>query len=303
MTLRGPCALACAGAAGLLVVLGGCAGDTAPNSGPDSNVQREGQALFGSGSGDASGSRTTPRTTPRGTLDRWTIMLVRLPEGTAPDQSRVVLQRTMDAGAPEARVEQRGQGLFICTGSYDDPGSPAAQAELKRVRQAEYQGQRVFAQALLLPPETDPGATAVDPRLASYDLKGVRATRGPGALYTLQVGVYGLPPTERRRPTASELAQFRKAAEQAAVRLRADGEEAFFHHGANSSSVTVGVFGKGDHDPVDSPGVESATLRDTRKRHPYNLFNGAALRETVTTAQGPRARLQPSMLVGIPEAP
>ena len=283
--------LASAMAATLVALPAGCSSQ----SGPSDTMATEGQALFGAGLGPSG-----PAASAQGTLSKWTIVLATFDLRVPDDQVAAMHQRVRDSGLPEARIERRGGARLICVGAFDDPTSKAAQSEFRRVRELEHAGTRPFALAIMQPPEVDAGVPETAGRLAAYDLRNVRAQRGPDALYTLQVGVYGLPPTERRLPTPAELAQFRKAAEEAAVRLRAEGDEAYFHHGARSSSVTVGVFGKNDHDPVNMPGIESELLRAARAKFPHNLFNGAALRERIDTAQGPRSRLQPTRLVALP---
>ena len=103
-----------------------------------------------------------------------------------------------------------------------------------------------------------------------------------------------------RAPSAQDLSQFRAAAEQAVARLRADGEQAFYHHGPSASTITVGVFGESDHDPAG--GFDSHRPTEARERHPHNLVNGQGFHETLRTDSGQAVRrLQRSQLVAIPE--
>jgi hypothetical protein len=62
--------------------------------------------------------------------------------------------------------------------------------------------------------------------------------------------------------------------------------------------VTVGVFGTSDFDPMSNPGFESMRLKEARRRHPLNLYNGAGYSYR---APGMReSKLLPSGLVAIP---
>jgi len=196
-------------------------------------------------------------------------------------------------GLPRATLRPRSGGWVIVYGSYEDPASAEAQRDLERVRSVEVNGSRPFAASVLMPPDV----AATRGSLARYDLRRARAAYGPEALYTLQVGVYG---KLDGMASPSEREGFRRAAEQAVADLRREGELAFFYHAPNRSMVTVGVFSEDDHDA--ELGLDSARLRGVRERFPHNLFNGKGIRESARTRDGGKAqRLQPSVLVGIPE--
>src|SRR5262249_24035027 len=98
-------------------------------------------------------------------------------------------------------------------------------------------------------------------------------------------------------PTQADLTEARKAAEQAAARFRQEGEQAFYYHGPRMSMVTIGAFNIEDFDP-QTPSYQSTRLLEVRKRHPYNLYNGAGIK-VINKANG-RSELQPSSLVEIP---
>ncbi len=223
----------------------------------------------------------------------WSVLVAMVPSGRASDAD-AMLGTVRSAGLGGAFVSERSGRPAIAFGSYDDPASEEAQAGLARVRGVEVEGMRPFATAVLMPP---PAARSTG-EAASYDLRGVKARLGDSAVYTLQVGVYGR--ADYQRPTEPELGLFREQAEIAVSKLRGEGERAFFYHGPNSSSVTVGVFSEDDHDGSTMPAVESPGLRALRKRFPHNLLNGEGLMETVKTDRGPIKRLQPSRLVAIP---
>lgn len=224
----------------------------------------------------------------------WSVLVAMVPSGRADDADRM-LGTVRAAGLAGAVVSERDGRPVVVYGSYDDPGSEEAQAGLAEVRGVEVAGMRPFATAVLLPPPAMKAATGPD----SYDLRGVKAKLGDKAVYTLQVGVYGRPDFER--PTDEELKLFREQAELAVQQLRGDGEQAFYYHGPNTSSVTIGVFSEDDYDATTMPAVETPALRALRKRFPNNLLNGEGLMETVKTDRGPVKRLQASRLVAIPK--
>jgi hypothetical protein len=254
----------------LVALLGACRAD-AP---PPANLAEQGRGIFGSGVGEVD---TDPR---------WSIVLVTIAGDTRVADAQAALDWARSRGGlREAELSDRGKAIAVVCGRYESIDSPKARRDLERIRAIEVDGTRPFSRAGFLPPST----VALRGH-SEYDLGTAKARYGEWALYTLQVGVYS---REDRAPTAGELAEIRRTAEEAAHRLRSEGELAFYWHGPNRSMVTVGIFGSEDFDPHGRPGYESAVLREARERHPYNLLNGRAYRV--------RGRLQPSGLVMIPE--
>jgi hypothetical protein len=194
-------------------------------------------------------------------------------------------------GLPQAYMERRGKSMVVAYGRYPGPNDKQAQEDLKRIQSLTIDGSAPFAGALLSPPPYDshPGS------IPEYDLSTLKQRRGKDALYTLQVAAYTR--MDGKPPSQQDLADFRTAAEKAAVELRREGEEAFYHHGPRMSVVTVGVFGDKDLDPVH-PGKESMTVTTVRKRHPLNLVNGEGVK--VKLRGQPEAKLQPSFIIAIP---
>ncbi len=225
----------------------------------------------------------------------WSILVSRVPEGGAAGAATRLDRVRTAGGLPEATLQRRGGGLVIAVGAYDSPIDPRAKAELGRVRAIEVNGSRPYAGAFFAPP-SGAGAGGANPE---WDLRNVRGRTGSAAEYTLQIGVYAR--VGSGMPGPDEVRQFRAAAEQAVASLRAEGEQAFYFHGATSSTVTVGVFAERDHDASVTPPIESRRLREARERHPNNLVNGAGFRETLRTDSGQAfRRLQRSQLVQIP---
>jgi hypothetical protein len=206
-----------------------------------------------------------------------------------------------ETGLADAYLEKRGTATIIAYGKYSDGASPEARAGLDKVRNTEVIISNVktkpFDRAFLAPPAEIPGT------MPEYDLRQAKKLNGDWVIYTLQMAVY----TRRdKAATPAEMAEFRKAAETAVTQLRREGEQAFYYHGPTGSMVTIGLFGKDDYD-VQNPGVESPELTALRKRYPYNLLNGAGMKEkiTVSTQSGKHAKMdrtQPSQLVAVPKS-
>lgn len=226
----------------------------------------------------------------------WSVLVATVPSGRM-DEAQRLLDTVHTTGLTGAHIALRERRPIIAFGRYDDPGSPEAQAGLRRVRETNISGMNPFGAAMLIPP----GAPATGAEVDELNLRSVRGrlTKAEAA-YTLQIGVYARP--DMGRPTAEELTLFRREAEKAARQLRAEGEIAFYYHGPNMSMVTVGVFAEDDHDGETQPPIESIRLRQARQQHPYNLLNGQGINETVRTGSGGSVqRLQASRLVAIPE--
>ncbi len=259
----------------------------------DKDTRKEGQKLFGPGK---VGGQAGPKADAM-----WSVVIESFRGDKQEEESRAGLQKLRtETGLTDAYLEVRGPAIVIAVGRYADGASKEAKEGLNRVRNTEVVISNVktkpFANAFLAPPATIPGT------IPEYDLRQAKKLNGEWVIYTLQIGAY----TRRDKPpTAEELAEFRKTAEQAVGILRHEGEQAYYYHGPTGSMVTVGLFGKEDFDP-QTPGIESAALKVLRKRYPYNLYNGAGMHEhiKVTTKSGKQAeadRMQPSALVVVPK--
>lgn len=250
----------------LPVILGLCllAACQADSAGPSSRDMRDtGRQVFGSKSAPRTGAFTPENSS-------WTIMIAAF---NGPDQireARSALAVVQSLGFHEAFAEPREKTTIVALGQYPQPGDPRAQEDLARIREFVVDGSRPYARAMLVPP-----AAGAQGEMSALDLRTAKEKYGRRAVFTLQIGVYARP--DNAEPTPDDLAKFRAAAEEAAARLRQSGEEAFFYHGPFKSMVTVGVFDYSDSDRgAGKP--ESPRLTDTRKRHPYNLLNGAPYR-------------------------
>lgn len=230
----------------------------------------------------------------------WSIVLVVFRGEDQAQLARLALAKVRgEGGLPDAHIEKRGDSTAVAYGQFESANSPEAVNELKRVQDMVVgtPKQQPYQFALLSPPVNKP----MEGSIPEYNLVTAKSLMGADALYTLQVGVYGR--QDLNRPTEADLAESRKAAEQAVVRLRQEGEQAFYYHGPRMSMVTIGVFDEHDFDP-QVPSYKSPRLTDIRKRHPYNLYNGTGItenkpgrRQGLTVEQ----KLQTSTLVKIPE--
>lgn len=216
----------------------------------------------------------------QGSSPGWTIVLSTYSGPDAGEQAAAAAQRIGAATwMADLRVKTRDDGAVLSYGQYPSPSDANAKRDLERVRRTQVSGESRFSAAFLAPPDTPVGA---HPEIA---LQNVRAEWGRGAMYTLQVAVYESPnPQEARR-----------AAEQAALQLRREGELAFYHHGPSRSMVTIGVFRSEEYNLAT--GRMAPEIIELKRRHPYNLFNGRGITERGSLGQ----RLQPSGLVLIPE--
>jgi len=214
---------------------------------------------------------------------RWSVLLRLFAGPNAEELARAYVEQVKSqAGLSDVRLERRDQGVAALVGSFSAADDPAAQRTLARIRALRVSGAQPFAQAVLLPPP----ASASEGGHPQWSLAQARRQRGTDELlYTLQIAVY----------ESADPAQACAAAEQAVAALRADGVEAWYHHGLGRSVVTVGLFTARDYDP--QRGVLSPRLQEAMRAHPHNLYNGRTLR-----VKGPDGqwREQPSALVVVP---
>jgi len=232
---------------------------------------------------------------PEARLGQWTIMIVRIQRANAQVAGNMLHVVITDAGLDGAYLDHRTDGTMIAYGQYVSKTDPQAIKDLKRIRSIQIDGEKIFERAILIPPTSE----SLRGSNSSYDLRGVKAKFGDRAIYTLQVGIYGR--VDYQQSTDEELAEYRKAAEQAVRELRGNGVMAFYYHAPARSMVTIGVFGARDFDASTMPPTQSDELSSLREQYPHNLLNGRGIEETVRTDSGKVTRLQSSQLVGIPE--
>jgi hypothetical protein len=241
--------------------------------------------------------KDSPNTKASGPVDasasKWTIVLAVFRGDDHEKDAAEALGRLKQTGVvPEAYLQHRGPSTLVAYGQYSGPSEDRARGDLERIQGMSQGGSPVFPGAYLCPPYQAQAASM----MGQHDLRRARQELGASALYTLQVGWYGR--EDMPRTTEADLAESRKAAEAAVSKLRNEGELAFYYHGPNRSMVTIGAFGSDDFDPANRPGEESARLKETRRRHPLNLYNGAGYSYKASGMK--ESKLLPSGLVRIP---
>jgi hypothetical protein len=167
----------------------------------------------------------------------WSIVLATFPANVSIEELNAALNTAALVGVRDVYPDRRGSSIAIAYGMYPDGDDPAAREALNQIQNLEVEGKRPFATAILVPPPL----TSVEGSLPDFDLATVRS-RVPGAAFTLQVAVYKR--TDNKAATDADLAQFRKAAEQAVMEYRREGAEAYYYHTARASTVTIGVFSR-----------------------------------------------------------
>jgi hypothetical protein len=222
----------------------------------------------------------------------WTIAVMLLTGDKQSEAGENALAELRTKGQlPDATSQSRGKGMLICVGEFEGPDDPRAKAELARIQAIEIDGEKPYEFAWLAPPTVKEFKGS----RPEWELAAAKAIHGKRALYTLQVGAYGR--LDLDKPSDKDMVEVRAKAEEAVLKLRQEGEEAYYHHGQRMSIVTVGVYDLKDFDP-QLPSYKSARLREMQRRYPNNLYNGAAIREKL---KGGVTRLQPSNLVAVPD--
>ncbi|MEM9083789.1 MAG: hypothetical protein AAGB34_09345 [Planctomycetota bacterium] len=252
-------------------LIGGCTGGA---DRPSRDWEREGRDVFTLNSESDSASAASS----------WTILLASLPEGASlADGQNQASKLVSLLRREDIEAVQGSSGVAVVMGRYRGANDQRAQKDLDWVRSLQVQARRPFARAYLQPP------TAVDlGKRADLNVVNAQSLGRDRAKYSLQVAVY----------ESDDREEAKEAAEEATVRFREDGEEAYFYHGPNRSMVLIGLFGDHDLDPRTNTPI-TPELLELKERYPHNLVNG----RTITRTIGGRERAQPSMLVLIPEAP
>ena len=168
----------------------------------------------------------------------------------------------------ECYVRTTTRGSVVLIGRFDGPQDPAAQVELKRVKEFEQDGSKVFGRAML----TRLGASADLSPPGPNDLRSVRVQAPKATLYTLQVAVWSALGTDEMK-----MSEIKRSAEGYCKQLRTQGYESYYFHDfdTKTSVVTVGVFGADSYDSKStlySPDVEAVM-----KKFPKHLVNGEEL--------------------------
>jgi hypothetical protein len=235
------------------------------------------------------GTTTVLDQNPKSIRKSWAIVLGTFTgEGAAVLAARFMEQAKQD-GLDGSFMETKDAGYAVLLGQLADPGASESKALLAKIRATRHGTDLPYSSAILAPPAVF-GEAGSRPE---WDLRNVRrAVVTKGNVYTLQVAIYGKP--DRSRAAPDEIAQFRDAAEKAVAELRSSGDEAYYFHGPERSTVTIGVF--------STTNTSDPRIAELRRKYPHNLVNGAAARVTSVgpTGSNNSAELQPSFIVSVP---
>jgi hypothetical protein len=194
-----------------------------------------------------------------------------------------------------AYVRTTTRGSVVLIGRFEGTKDPAAQAELKRVKEIQQDGQRVFGRAMLTRMGANPDLAPPGP----HDLRTVRAQAPGKVLYTLQVAAWIGSDGKTQEIKMSEI---KRSAEAYCAQLRAAGDEAYYFHDfdTKTSVVTIGVFGPDAYDSKST--LYTPEVEAVMRKYPKQLVNGAELLLPVDPKNlSGKTRPQPPMLVEVPK--
>jgi hypothetical protein len=168
----------------------------------------------------------------------------------------------------DAYVRSIPHGSVVLVGRFQGVQDPAAQAQLKLVKETMDGNVRAFPRAML----TRLGANANQGPPGPNDLRIVRQTRPTQTLYTLQVAVWSAFGTDEVK-----MSDIKRSAENYCRQLRSEGNEAYYFHDfdTKTSTVTVGVFGDGAYDPRST--LYAPEVDAVMRKFPKHLVNGEEL--------------------------
>lgn len=162
-----------------------------------------------------------------------------------------------DAGLGNLWYATVGTETTVYMGRFTDDGSKEAKAALRQVRNAQVDGEELFAKAKIVKLVASDRGEVLDPR-------DLRTLKGKG-LYTLQIGYYD----------GNYGPDFRRAAETAVDVLRDQDVEAFYYHGPHRSMVLINAWTHREaFTLVGTTDRYSNAVRLTQEKYPYNVPNG-----------------------------
>jgi hypothetical protein len=210
---------------------------------------------------------------------------VKLAAFTGPNRQNDVIDmirrvRTQ-TGLTDLWVADTGEKSLLQVGRFRSPNDLDARFALRTARDAEIDGEKPFQDAQVRPIQTGYGEPGVEP-----DPHDLRQFAGTPDYHTLEVAIF----------TPAHGA-FRSAAKKMTDKLREKDHEAFFYHGPNASSVTVGLFTRDDWDLVGTTEVYGPRIKSLRAEFPDLLVDG----EKRPRVQGdPSQGYEPTKIVRVP---
>ena len=219
--------------------------------------------------------------------DGWAILVEEFEGNDKYTKAQSLIRKLTTSGMSELWYKQIGSKAAVYRGKFTNPTELNAQHALMGIQQYEIDGLTPYQDAEMV-------------SLGSSD----SAQRNPldikyyAGYYTLQVGFYDAQYSENARSGQS----YRKAAEHAAMKMRREGERAFFYHGNNRSMVCVGLFTDADFQQDGPVRVYGPNMLAMKRKFPSNLGNGKVILENVRDEKRKRMvqRPQKSSIVRIP---
>ncbi len=227
------------------------------------DAQRQAQAT-------AAAARAAARTDVDGNQTGWSVLLASV-TGAEHQANANAIREEVVRRYPQlndAYVSTTQRGSVVLVGHFTGPQDPAAQAELKVVKEINEGNMRAFPRAML----TRMGAGAEAGPPGPNDLRIVRRTRPNATLYSLQVAVWSTFGTDELK-----MSDIKRSAETLCRQLRAEGNEAYYFHDfdTKTSIVTVGVFGADAYDSKST--LYAPEVEAVMKKFPKHLVNGEEL--------------------------
>ena len=227
------------------------------------DAQRQAQAT-------AAAARAAARTDVDGNQTGWSVLLASV-TGAEHQANANAIREEVIRRYPQlndAYVSTTQRGSVVLVGHFTGPQDPAAQAELKVVKEINEGNMRAFPRAML----TRMGAGAEAGPPGPNDLRIVRRTRPNATLYSLQIAVWSAFGTNELK-----MSDIKRSAETLCRQLRAEGNDAYYFHDfdTKTSIVTVGVFGADAYDSKST--LYAPEVEAVMKKFPKHLVNGEEL--------------------------
>jgi hypothetical protein len=227
------------------------------------DAQRQAQAT-------AAAARAAARTDVDGNQTGWSVLLASVTGADHQANANAIREEVVRRYPQlnDAYVSTTQRGSVVLVGHFTGPQDPAAQAELKVVKEINEGNMRAFPRAML----TRMGAGAEAGPPGPNDLRIVRRTRPNATLYSLQVAVWSAFGTNELK-----MSDIKRSAETLCRQLRAEGNEAYYFHDfdTKTSIVTVGVFGADAYDSKST--LYAPEVEAVMKKFPKHLVNGEEL--------------------------
>jgi hypothetical protein len=227
------------------------------------DAQRQAQAT-------AAAARAAARTDVDGNQTGWSVLLASVTGADHQANANAIREEVVRRYPQlnDAYVSTTQRGSVVLVGHFTGPQDPAAQAELKVVKEINEGNMRAFPRAML----TRMGAGAEAGPPGPNDLRIVRRTRPNATLYSLQVAVWSAFGTNELK-----MSDIKRSAETLCRQLRAEGNEAYYFHDfdTKTSIVTVGVFGADAYDSKST--LYAPEVEAVMKMFPKHLVNGEEL--------------------------